>query len=128
MWLAAQLCPTLCDRLDYSLPGSSVHGIFQARTLERVAISFSRGSSWPRDQADIFCVSCIAGEFFTCWSISKAQPEFKSPLFGRLWEQDFSLVKQDITDKQRREARMSHGMFNKNYRSQGKLRISFTQI
>ena len=128
MWLAAQLCPTLCDPLDCSLPGSSVHGIFQARTLERVAISFSRGSSWPRDQAYIFCVSCIAGKFFPCWSISKAQPEFESPLFGRLWKQDLSLVKQDITDKQRGEARMSHGMFNKNYRSQGKLRIRFTQI
>ena len=37
----AQLCPTLCDPIDYSLPGSSVHGIFQARVLEWVAISFS---------------------------------------------------------------------------------------
>ena len=40
-----QLCPTLCDPMDYSLLGSSVHGIFQARVLEWVAISFSRGSS-----------------------------------------------------------------------------------
>ena len=40
-----QSCPTLCDPMDYSLPGSSVHGIFQARVLEWVAISFSRGSS-----------------------------------------------------------------------------------
>ena len=40
-----QLCPTLCDPMDYSLPGSSVHGILQARTLEWVAILFSRGSS-----------------------------------------------------------------------------------
>ena len=45
-----QSCPTLCDPMDCSLPGSSVHGIFQARILEEVAISFSRGSSWPRDQ------------------------------------------------------------------------------
>ena len=45
-----QLCPSLCDPMDYSLPGSSVHGILQARTLERVAISFSRGSSLPREQ------------------------------------------------------------------------------
>ena len=37
----AQLCPTLCDRMDYSLPGSSIHAIFQARILEWVAISFS---------------------------------------------------------------------------------------
>ena len=42
--------PTLCDPMDCSLPGSSVHGIFQARVLEWVAISFSRGSSQPRDQ------------------------------------------------------------------------------
>ena len=45
-----QLCPALCDPMDCSLPGSSVHGIFQAITLERVAISYSRGSSQPRDQ------------------------------------------------------------------------------
>ena len=41
----AQSCPTLCDPMDCSLPHSSVHGIFQARVLEWVAISFSRGSS-----------------------------------------------------------------------------------
>ena len=45
----AQSCPTLCDPMDYSLPHSSIHGIFQAKVLEWVAISFSRGSSWPRD-------------------------------------------------------------------------------
>ena len=45
----AQLCPTVCDVMDCSLPHSSVHGIFQARVLEWVAISFSRGSSRPRD-------------------------------------------------------------------------------
>ena len=45
----AQLCLTLCDPMDCSLPGSSVHGILQARILEWVAISFSRGSSRPRD-------------------------------------------------------------------------------
>ena len=44
-----QLCPTLCNPMDYSPPGSSVHGIFQARVLEWVAISFSRGSFRPRD-------------------------------------------------------------------------------
>ena len=45
----AQSCPTLCDPMDCSLQGFSVHGIFQARALEWVAISFSRGSSRPRD-------------------------------------------------------------------------------
>ena len=45
----AQSCPTLCNPIDCSLSGSSVHGIFQARVLEWIAISFSRGSSRPRD-------------------------------------------------------------------------------
>ena len=47
--LVARSCPTLCDPMDRSLPWSSVHGISQARILEWVAISFSRGSFWPRD-------------------------------------------------------------------------------
>ena len=51
-----------CDPIDYSPQGSSVHGISQARILEWVAISFSRGSSRPRDQN---CISCLAGGFFT---------------------------------------------------------------
>ena len=45
----AQLCPTLCDPMDCSLPGSSIHRIFQARILEWIAISFSRRASQPRD-------------------------------------------------------------------------------
>ena len=61
----AQSCPTLCDLMDCSPPGSSVHGIFQARILEWVAISFSRGSSGPRGQTQ---VSRIAGRLFTVWA------------------------------------------------------------
>ena len=49
----AQLCPTLCDPMDCSLLGSSVHGIFQARVLEWVAISFSRGFSQPKDRTQV---------------------------------------------------------------------------
>ena len=56
---------TLCDPMGCSLPGSSVHGILQARILEWVAISSSRGSSWSRDQIQ---VSCIAGKLFTIWA------------------------------------------------------------
>ena len=56
-----QLCPTLCDPMDCSLPDASVHGILQARTLELVAISFSRESFWPRDWIQ---VSCIAGRLY----------------------------------------------------------------
>ena len=58
----AQLCPTLCDPMDCSLPGSSVHGVSQAIVLEWIAISFSRGSSQPRDQTQ---VSRIADRRFT---------------------------------------------------------------
>ena len=55
----AQSCPTLWDPMNCSLLGSSLHEIFQARVLEWVVISFSRGSSWPRDLTRISCVSCI---------------------------------------------------------------------
>ena len=51
--------PTVCDPMDCSLPGSSVHGIFQARILEWVVISFPRGSSGPRNQTHVSCVCCI---------------------------------------------------------------------
>ena len=54
-----------CDPMDYSPLGFSVHRIFQARILEWAAISFSRGSSPPRDQTHISCVSSLAGRFFT---------------------------------------------------------------
>ena len=55
-YLVAESCPTLCDPMDYSLPISSVLGIFQARILEWVAISCSRGSSPPRDQTHVSCI------------------------------------------------------------------------
>ena len=61
----------LFDPIDCSLPGSSVHGILQARILEWVAISFSRGSSQPRDQIQ---VSLIVGRFFTIWATRKYPP------------------------------------------------------
>ena len=56
--VVAKSCPTLCDPIDCSPPHSSVHGILQGTILEWIAISFSRGSSWPRDWSQ---VSCIAG-------------------------------------------------------------------
>ena len=63
-----QLCPTLCDPMDCSLPGSSVHGILQARILEWVATSFSRGSSQFRNRT---YMAYIAGRFFTTESPEK---------------------------------------------------------
>ena len=65
----AQLCLTLCDPVDSSLPGSSVYGVFPARILEWVAISFSRGSSQLRDGT---WVSCIAGRCFMVWAAREA--------------------------------------------------------
>ena len=55
----------LCNPMDCSPPGSSVHGILQARIVEWVAISFSRESSQPRDETHVSCITCITGRFFT---------------------------------------------------------------
>ena len=65
----AQSCPPLCNPMDCSLPGSSIHGIFQARILEWVAISFSRRSSLPRDWT---WISRIVGRCFTAWTTREA--------------------------------------------------------
>ena len=64
MCLCAQSCLTLCNPMGCRLPGSSVHGIFQARILEWVAFSFSRGTSLTKDQTHVSCVPCV-GRFFT---------------------------------------------------------------
>ena len=61
----AQLYPTLCNPMDCSLPGSSIHGIFQARVLKWIAISFSRRSSQPRDWTRVFHT---VGRRFTVWA------------------------------------------------------------
>ena len=65
----AQSWLTFGDLVDCSPPGSSIHGILQARILEWIAISFSRGSSQPRDRTQ---VSCIAGRHFNLWATRKA--------------------------------------------------------
>ena len=68
----SQSCPTLCNTLGCSLPGSSVHGIFQAIVLEWIAISFSRGSSQPRDWTR---VSRIVDRRFTVWATFFIHPQ-----------------------------------------------------
>ena len=68
-YLLAKSCPTLCNSMDYGPPGSSVHGILQARILEWGAISTSRGSSRPRDRSRI---SCIDRRVFHCWATREA--------------------------------------------------------
>ena len=62
-----QLYLTLCDAMDCSPPGSSVHGILQARILEWAAIFCSRGSSRPRDQTHIFYISCTGQQVLYHW-------------------------------------------------------------
>ena len=76
----AQLCPTLCNSMDCQLPSSSADSpwSFQARILEWVAISFSRGSSQPRDRTQ---VSLLAGRRFTIWTTG--QPLNKTWFFNK---------------------------------------------
>ena len=83
--LITQLCLSLCDPMDCSLSGSSVHGILQAGILDWVAISFSKVSSWARDWT---WVSCTAGRFFTIWAtvqFSSVQSLSRVWLFAIPW-------------------------------------------
>ena len=104
--LVAQSCLTLCNPMDWSLPGSSVHGILQARILEWVAIPHSRGSSQPRDQTQ---VSGIAGRFVTVWATREA-----------LWVLCVSPMHQHRTNGKRLES------VNRGQGSASRLRISVT--
>ena len=80
---AAKSCLTLCDPADCKLPGSPVHGIFQVRILEWVAISLSRVSSEPRDRT---LVLCTVGRFFTIWATREAHEMcYKSKFHIRVW-------------------------------------------
>ena len=90
-----QLYPTLCSTRDGSPPGSSVHGIFQARVLEWVTMPSSRGYSRPRDRTHDSCISGLAGRFFTTepprspkeWACIRTNPRATQPLAERsLWE------------------------------------------
>ena len=80
--LVTQWCLSLCNTMDYSSPGSSVHGIFQERILEWVDIPFTRRSFWPRDQT---WVSCMAGRFHTVWATQEAH-YFQLPSSVITWE------------------------------------------
>ena len=81
--------PTLCNPMDCSLPGSSVHGILQARIQEWVAISFTRGSSLPGDWT---WVSCLAGGFFTVWATREVPVHQGSPWELQFKETRFSVL------------------------------------
>ena len=71
---ALQLCPSLCHPVNCSLPGSSVHGILQARILEWVAMPASRVSSWLRDQTHICCITCIGRWILYRWVTGETPP------------------------------------------------------
>ena len=79
--LIAQSCPTVWDPQDCSPPGSSVHGILQARTLDWVAIPLSSGPSQPRHQTQVFC---IAGRFFTVRATREAQIDIYLYLYSKM--------------------------------------------
>ena len=78
-----QSCLTLCNSVDYSLLGFSVHGISQARILEWVTIPFSRESCQPRNQTCVFCSSRTAGRFLTAEPSGKPIPHISSVQFSR---------------------------------------------
>ena len=107
----AQLCLTLCDSMDCSPPGSSVHGIFQARILEWVAFPFSRESSQPRDWTQ---VSCIMSRFFTSWATREARilewvayPFCSGSSQPRNWTRVFCIAGRFFTNWAMREAMIS---------------------
>ena len=83
--LVAQPSLTLCIPMDCSPLDSSVHGISQARILEWVAISSSRGSSPPRDRTWIFCVSWIGGQILSHWATHEAQDGVTDLIFEFIW-------------------------------------------
>ena len=95
--LVNQLCPTLCDSMDCSLPGSSIHGILQARILEWVAIPFSRGLPQPRDWTQ---VSCIAGKFFTFWATRDA-PQVPMGGSRKMGMRGVPVMNSDVTPRER---------------------------
>ena len=73
-----QSCLTLCDPMDYSLPGSSVHGLLQARILEWVAMLFSRGFSQPKDPSP-----ALTDRFFTTSTTWEAHSQLQHLLIGK---------------------------------------------
>ena len=100
----AWLCPTLQDPKDCSLPGSPIHRIFQARILEWVAISFSRGSSQPRDQTRVSCLHLLHWQAGSSplepsgkprWVLITVVSEYQS-LFFQLYLKSIYIIQQVI--------------------------------
>ena len=77
-----QSCMTFCKPMDCSLLGSSLHGIFQARILEWIATSYSRGSSQPRDWTRVSCISCTCRWILHHQGTSEVQEKWSKPCFS----------------------------------------------
>ena len=86
MCLYAQSCLTLCNPMDFRLPACSVHGILQARMFKWVAVSYSRGSSWPQESN-----SSLAGGFFT------TEPPGRQYILLAFWNSIMSIVMRENT-------------------------------
>ena len=91
----AQLCPTLRDPMDCRPPGSSVHGISQARTLEWVTISFSGGSSWLRNQTGICCLGRWILYHWATWK-AWAKPLNSPQCFRKLLQLHYSAAAAEL--------------------------------
>ena len=104
--VVSQSCLTLCDPVDCNLPGSSIHGILQARILEWVAISFSKGSSRPRDWT---WVSCLVGRRFNLWATREAPHASKvmlKILQTSTWTVNFQMFKLDFAKAEELEIKL----------------------
>ena len=111
--LVVQSCLTFCDPMDSGPPGSPVHGILQARILEWVAIPFCRGSSQPRDRAQI---SCLAGRLFTVWATISPQMIYlflvsTDPGPGTVWSTAIAWVALGVPSRKLFENNLSSAAF-----------------
>ena len=107
-----QSCPTLCNTVDCSPPGSSVHWILQARILEWVAMPSYRGSSPPRNRTQVSCLSCITGRYFTYWATWEAPVNDYVDLINYPWNKSYDQPTQHIK-------KQKHYFANKGPSSQG---------
>ena len=103
--LSCSITSNSLQPMDCSPLGSSVHGISQARILEWVAISSSRGSSPPRDRTRIFCVSWIGGQILSHWATREAQDGVTDLIFEYIWLHSHSSL--DINQSFRSRAWLS---------------------
>ena len=92
----SQSCPTLCDSMDYSSPGSSIHGIFQAKILEWVDISFSNGSSRPRGQTHATWEAPLS---YLHYNNYLTTPMMKMACSFMRWQEQVSKQKQELKKK-----------------------------